>query len=561
MKTNFRASTMQIFRIITISVLLILLIITFINTVVVSMDSQKHSNDRTELVINLNRFMDGSAYLTSEVRAYAALGDSSHYDNYWNEVNNLKNRDIAVSNMIEIGITDDEAAIITEMQSISNELIPLESAAMDSVDANDIDSAIASVFGDEYESGLLRISVLQTELSEMINNRTELLVAADYAMNNVLYIIMVVLLILIVLVLFISEHIISKRLIKPIDSCSKALHEISKGNLDYQLSLESDSTEIGVLVASTKETVSNISQIIHELSSGLSSMAQGNFTYNNITDTLFVGDYKPLIDSYNLMNTDLPNTLKQIQQSSNLVRGGSEQLADNSQSLAQGASEQGSAIQLLTESISEMSSRIKQTAEDARNVKLANNSTRESLSISNNQMQDMMRAMELINSKSQEIGNIIKAIDDIAFQTNILSLNAAVEAARAGVAGKGFAVVADEVRNLASKSAASARDTATLIDETLAAVAEGNKVADSTSDSISAIFEEASKLSMLVDGIAEAAEDQAISAEQIKTGVDQISSVVITNTSAAEQTAAVSEELLSQAHTLESVTSKFIFSN
>ncbi len=558
---SLKASTMQRLRIITVSILVLLLILSFIGSVILSVRSNEFSANRADLIINLNRFMDGSAYLTSEVRAYAATSDIAHFDNYWEEVNTLKNRDIGVENMQSIGIAENEIAIITQMQSISNNLIPLESAAMDSVTAGDTQKAMESVFGDEYENGLAQIAVLQVELSEMIDTRTNQLVADAIFQNTLIYIVMAILLLLIMVVQFISEVMIKNSLIKPIADCSNALLEISKGNLTYNLDLKAGKNEIGVLVGSTKEMVSNVSSIISELSGGLAAMSQGDFTHKEISGQLFKGDYAPLSTAYNKINKELPATLKQIQKSSNLVRGGSEQLANNAQAMSQGANSQSSAIKMLTVSVDEVSARIKQTAEDARNVKIANTATQESLQLSNAQMQDMMRAMEQINDKSHEIRDIIKAIDDIAFQTNILSLNAAVEAARAGVSGKGFAVVAEEVRNLASRSANSARDTATLIEETLSAVEQGNKVAQSTSASITNIFEGASKLSTLVDDIAGATESQSVSAEQIKSSVEQIASVVDINTSAAEQTASVSEELLSQAHTLKTMTSRFTFGN
>ncbi len=552
---------MQRLRILTVSILVLLLIVSFVGAVMLSVRSNQYSTDRADLIINLNRFMDGSAYLTSEVRAYAATGDTVHFDNYWEEVNTLQNRDIGVENMQSIGLADDEIVIIEEMQSISNNLIPLESAAMESVDEGNVQEAMDSVFGDEYESGLAQIATLQTELRDRIDTRTQQLVVDTTVQSALIYVVMAILLLLIMVVQFLSEVVIKKSLINPIANCSKALHEISKGNLAYHLDLKAGKNEIGVLVGSTKEMVSNVSAIINELSDGLTAMSQGDFTHQEISGQLFVGDYAPLAIAYNKINKELPQTLKQLQSSSSLVRGGSEQLANNAQAMSQGANSQASAIQMLTVSVDEVSGRIKQTAEDARNVKKANTATQESLQLSNEQMQDMMRAMEQINEKSHEISNIIKAIDDIAFQTNILSLNAAVEAARAGVSGKGFAVVADEVRSLASRSAKSASDTAMLIEETLSAVEQGNKVAQATSASITHIFEGASKLSTLVDDIANATESQAASAEQIKAGVEQIASVVDINTSAAVQTASVSEELLEQAHTLKTMTSHFTFSN
>ena len=173
------------------------------------------------------------------------------------------------------------------------------------------------------------------------------------------------------------------------------------------------------------------------------------------------------------------------------------------------------------------------------------------------QMKKLVNAMDEIASTSSEIEKIIKAIDDIAFQTNILSLNAAVEAARAGSAGKGFAVVADEVRNLAGKSAAAAKNTTALIQSTLTAIGTGGKMVTETENALSRISSKAESVAKLVDEIAEASSFQAGSVEQINIGINQISSVIQTNSATAEESSASSEELSAQAEMLQTLVSHF----
>lgn len=173
-------------------------------------------------------------------------------------------------------------------------------------------------------------------------------------------------------------------------------------------------------------------------------------------------------------------------------------------------------------------------------------------------MRDMMNAMEEITRTSDEIGKIIKTIEDIAFQTNILALNAAVEASRAGTAGKGFAVVADEVRNLASKSSVASQNTAELIESSIKAVSRGTQIADSTAQSLVKVVDEVRSASGKVDKIADAAEEQAGAIEQVTLGINQISSVVQTNSATAEESAAASQELSEQADMLKQLVAKFI---
>lgn len=242
--------------------------------------------------------------------------------------------------------------------------------------------------------------------------------------------------------------------------------------------------------------------------------------------------------------------LSNIREASVQVATGSGQISDTSLNLSQGATEQASSIEELSAAISEISEQVKKSVENAQEARTQSQQTGREVEDSNRQMQELIAAISEINDKSAEIGKIIKTIDDIAFQTNILALNAAVEAARAGQHGKGFAVVADEVRNLAGKSAEAAKDTTTLIEETVHAVEKGTKFANVTAEAMEKVVSNTEIVTHLVDEIAKASDEQAAAVTQVNAGVEQISTVVQNNAATAEESAATAEELSSQAQML-----------
>ena len=225
--------------------------------------------------------------------------------------------------------------------------------------------------------------------------------------------------------------------------------------------------------------------------------------------------------------------------------------------MAEGSTEQASAIQQLSAALVELTNHVQQNAENAREGSGMSAEAGQGVNESNKDMQKLMDAMGEIEASANEINKIIKTIDDIAFQTNILALNAAVEAARAGSAGKGFAVVADEVRNLAAKSAEAAKNTTELIESTVNAVNNGTRLANETAQALDNVVKKATVVNTKIQEIASVCEEQANAIQEINVGIDQISSVVQTNSATAEQSAAASEELSSQANMVKDLVGQF----
>lgn len=313
--------------------------------------------------------------------------------------------------------------------------------------------------------------------------------------------------------------------------------------------------EIGILSKSFDHTIGRLRNYIGEISNMLEAIANGDLTVQ-ITQE-YVGDFATIRTSLNDILQKLNTTMGQIVTSAEHVSGGAEQMATASQALSQGSMEQTGAVEELEETIGSVAASVKQTADSVQSAREKVGGMGSQLAEGNQKMQEMIAAMREITDSSNEIEKIIKAIEDIAFQTNILALNAAVEAARAGVAGKGFAVVADEVRNLAAKSAEASQSTSALIGRSIAAVNRGTQIADATAKQLENVVAGAHEIVETINGIASDAQTQAGAVEQIQDQIGQITSVVQTNSSTAEESAATSQELSAQANVLKQLVETF----
>lgn len=343
---------------------------------------------------------------------------------------------------------------------------------------------------------------------------------------------------------------------KPLREIEEVAGNIAKGKLNNEIHYHSKD-EVGRLADSFRTTTSLLSVIINDVAHLTSQIAKGNFDIRSTMEKSYIGDYRPILLSLRDMTTQVSGTMNQINQSADQVSSGSDQVSSGAQALSQGATEQASAVQELAATINNISSQIRENAEHATKASRDANTVGTEMTISNEKMQDMIKAMEEISHSSSEIGKIIKTIEDIAFQTNILALNAAVEAARAGAAGKGFAVVADEVRSLATKSQEASKNTAALIESSIRAVENGTHIAGETEKSLLESVEGVKLVTETINKISVASSAQAEAVAQVTQGVEQISSVVQTNSATAEESAAASEELSSQAQILKELINRF----
>lgn len=448
-----------------------------------------------------------------------------------------------------------EQSLITDCISLLEEGSVIRKQVSELALVNQNEQA-TELFFDSYRPILTQIQNKLVEINEAAGVNADTNYGNSKTAETTALIILCVLSAVALIVMVILSVYITRSLTRPINEIEEAARQMAEGGLNATITYQSKD-ELGSLSNSMRTLINGLSAIVKDIDYLLGEMASGNFRIKTKSEESYIGDYLPILHSMRNINSSLSNTLTQISQSSDQVASGSDQVSSGAQALSQGATEQASSVEELAATINEISSQVKETAKNAKEAREQTAQSGDEVSICNQQMDEMIGAMDDISRKSSEIGKIIKTIEDIAFQTNILALNAAVEAARAGTAGKGFAVVADEVRSLASKSAEASKNTAALIEGSVDAVEKGTKIANETAQSLSHVVEGTTRIAATVDKIADAAAEQATSIAQVTQGVDQISSVVQTNSATAEESAAASEELSGQAQMLKNLVGKF----
>ena len=348
---------------------------------------------------------------------------------------------------------------------------------------------------------------------------------------------------------------------KPMKACAKRMELLVQGDLDTPMPKITSKDETGMLAKSTASLVEGLSTVINDIGYLLNEMANQNLNVRTQHEDVYVGSFRNILLSMRNMKAELSDAIKQVNHSAEQVSAASSQLSASAQTLSQGTAEQASSVEELASRINEISEQAKHTASGALDVRGQTHQTGEEVSLCNQKMQNLMEAMDKIQTSSNEIEKILKTIDDIAFQTNILALNAAVEAARAGSAGKGFAVVAEEVRNLAGKSAEAAQNTSSLIEHSTDAVHTGSEIARNTAEILSEVVNSIQSVVDSIDNIAAVSNEQSDAVWQGSEGINQISIVVQSNSATAEEGASASEQLSAEAAGLKHLVNQFTLSS
>lgn len=347
---------------------------------------------------------------------------------------------------------------------------------------------------------------------------------------------------------------IMNRVVKPILLITEKTKPLQEGRMKLELTYNAND-EIGDLTRTLRQSIDHTHQYIQDINRIMAELSAGNF---DVTVSVpFIGDFKSISDSINSFTDSLSAVMKNIHRVEESVFAHARTLSNGSQSLAQGATEQAAAVEELSATLDELSKSAKINIQKSSEMRENAHQTGDQVNVSSGQMELLINAMADISRTSEQIENIISTIENIAFQTNILALNASVEASRAGEAGKGFAVVANEVRNLAAKSDQAAKATKELIENSVRATAKGSAIVQEVSETLHKTLTLVTQSNSAIDEITDAVQEEAEAVSQVAEGIGQIASVVQTNSANSEESAAVSAELFEQVNQMKAQTSTF----
>ena len=353
------------------------------------------------------------------------------------------------------------------------------------------------------------------------------------------------------------SQIITNSITKPVDELVTRMGTFAAGDISSPFPEHNVDDEIADMLSAVGATTTKLQAIFADLEQLLEKMANGNFNIATSCEEEYIGEYRGLLLAIRQMNRQMDGTLKDVREAARTVSAGATNLAEASQALAEGATDQAASVEEMQATIDEITTALERTVGEVNASFEKAEACADEAEKSRREMETMMAAMNRISETSEKIGNIIAELEDIASQTNLLSLNASIEAARAGEAGRGFAVVADEIRKLAEQSANSAVNSKALIEESIQEVKNGNEAALKTSDVLGNVVTAIHEIAETSKHISESSGQQALAMEQADIGIERISEVVQANSATAEEASATSEELSAEAISMEELVNQF----
>ena len=504
-------------------------------------------------------------------------GDIGHYATYLNEerilirdIVMLQDKQVVAQKKEELAVvdekiafyfqefydkleTEEERAIVNSMitnledyHALRKEIISLDEQGK-TADAFILLQGEAGTIAHELVKEAEQLLAINVEMGDRVADNLRI---SSYIMIGVI----IVAVILTVLLGTIIAGYTAVDIAKPIEKIQKATRKLAEGRLDIAVDLL-DKNEFGDMAEDFNHAAAKLNEYISCIDWGLTEIGGGDFTVQPTVD--FEGDFVGIATAIQNIAAGLSFTMHQIDDGAEQVAMGAQQLAESAQTLAEGATSQASAVDELTATIESVADAAVNSAKKADDAYRNAQKYAEVAEQSNQEMVLLTEAMDRITATSKEIESIIAEIEDIASQTNLLSLNASIEAARAGEAGRGFAVVADQIGKLAADSAQSAINTKTLIVKSLQEISNGNNITARTTAALGEVIEGIKFLADASQETSELSKDQAETMAEVRVGIEQIADVVQNNSAAAQETSATSEELLAQSENLKAMIEQF----
>lgn len=444
-------------------------------------------------------------------------------------------------------------AIISELNSAVSELKSTRLELINLARANKNDEAL-EFFNGAYNDITEKVQDILIEIGDASSSAAD----SEYTIGIIASLITAIIFAVSIAISSRIRKTLVQIIMEPMSQIEAAAEKLRNGELDVDITYDSKD-EFGKLANNLKESCHSLHEIVTDAGRLLTEIANGNFNVNTDIEEQYTGEFVSLIQAMRNMNRKLNETLHNINISSDQVAIGSSQLAESAQTLAEGATEQAGAIEELTATIENINESAAATAKEAKEASEKAKQAELDAEKSQSDLIELTNAMQRINDTSRMIQNIIGEIEDIASQTNLLSLNASIEAARAGDAGRGFGVVADQIGKLADDSAKSAVNTRELIERSLVEIENGNEITKKTVAILNNILNSMKSFADIASKSSETAISQSDMLAQVEKAIEQISEVVQSNSASAEETSATSEELSAQAETLKNLISQFQF--
>ncbi len=521
----------------------------------VSIFSNMVSTNQLDVTMYLNQYRLGSKTLTESIQSYAVTGDNTYYNAYVKELNEDKNRENAWDGLKLKNLSEEEWADLEQVDSLSVAMQTMEAEALELAQAGNLKKAQETVFGDEYETTVAQINTL-------INESITKIQARQANNKKIMTTVKVICLLMFILEFFaIIQQIKAimgfarKQLLFPVIKVSEMLRALAGGNFNSSSDLPEDESEVGSMVAAINFMNRNYTNMITEISEALGRMGNGNYCVS--LKEQYVGDFVAIQESMTKIISDTRETLTSLRNAATEIGSGSEQLAGAASDLAEGCTTQAAKVNEVSAAISDMSRVMNQEVTDAAEAVGLSTRAGEVMTETNRKMQQLKTAIGKINECSDQIGAIIGVIEDIASQTNLLSLNASIEAARAGDAGRGFAVVAEQVKKLAEQSTEAAGETRKLIENTVLAVEQGILISDEVAADMSEVMTGAKEATDKMSAMSETIKQQSEVMQQINESISKVAEIVDNNSASSEETAAVGEEQTAQVQMMIQMMNKF----